>query len=126
MSRAEAAHCESDDNRRTITCLDGQNSPWYFAGSMKIVEVAPRPDFKLFLRFEDGSAGEVDLSSFAGRGVFASWLKEGIFEQVRLTEAGAPEWPGELDLCPDMLYMRLTGKTAEELFPTLRRLPSHA
>jgi hypothetical protein len=58
--------------------------------------------------------------------VFAAWLKPGVFEQVRLTEAGAPEWPGEIDLCPDALYLGLTGKAPEEVFPALRRLPTHA
>jgi hypothetical protein len=93
---------------------------------MKIVEVSPREGLKLFLRYDDGVAGVLDLSSLAGRGVFASWLKPGLFEQVRLTEAGAPEWPGEVDLCPDALYLELSGKAPEEVFPTLHRMPTHA
>ena len=93
---------------------------------MKIVEISPREGLKLFLRYDDGVAGVVDLSSLAGRGVFASWLVPGTFEKVWLSEAGAPEWPGEVDLCPDALYLDLTGKTAEEIFPTLRRMPTHA
>lgn len=93
---------------------------------MRIVEISPQKGFKLFLRYDDGVAGVVDLTSLAGRGVFASWLEPGVFERVRLTEAGAPEWPGEVDLCPDALYLELTGKTAEEVFPTLRRIPIHA
>jgi hypothetical protein len=28
-------------------------------------------------------------------------------------------WPGEVDLCPDALYLDVTGKRAEEIFPTL-------
>jgi len=93
---------------------------------MKIVELSPREGYKLFLRFEDGASGVVDLSAFAGRGVFAAWLEPGVFGQVRLAEAGHPEWPGEIDLCPDSLYMELTGKTPEDVFPKLRNLPSHA
>lgn len=93
---------------------------------MKIVEISPREGLKLFLRYDDGVAGVVDLSSLAGQGVFASWLVPGTFEKVWLGEAGAPEWPGEVDLCPDALYLDLTGKAAEEIFPTLRRIPTHA
>ena len=93
---------------------------------MKIVELSPRENFGLFLRFEDGTAGVVDLSSLAGRGVFTSWRVPGVFEQAKLSAAGVPEWPGELDLCSDSLYLRLTGKSPEELFPNLRRLPAHA
>ena len=93
---------------------------------MKIVEAAPRKDYRIFLLFEDGTAGEVDLSALAGRGVFAAWLEKGIFEQVRVTEMGAVEWPGELDLCPDALYMQLSGRSVEEVFPRFRSLVGHA
>jgi hypothetical protein len=34
------------------------------------VEVRARLGFRLWLRYDDGTAGEVDLSDFAGRGVF--------------------------------------------------------
>ncbi|MCZ7648177.1 MAG: DUF2442 domain-containing protein [Planctomycetota bacterium] len=93
---------------------------------MRIVEVSAQKGFKLFLRYSDGAEGVVDLSALAGQGVFASWLKPGVFEQVRLAESGAPEWPGEIDLCPDALYLELTGKTAEEIFPALRKTSAHA
>jgi hypothetical protein len=93
---------------------------------MKIVEISARENFGLFLRYEDGTQGMVDLSSVAGRGVFAAWMQPGVFQKVRLSEVGAAEWPGELDLCPDSLYMQLTGKKPEEVFPNLRRIPTHA
>ena len=96
------------------------------SGAMKLVELSPRENYGLFLRYEDGIEGVVDLSSLAGRGVFALWLKPGVFEQAKLSDAGVPEWPGELDLCSDSLYMQLTGKSAEEIFPNLRRIPAHA
>lgn len=92
---------------------------------MKIVEAKPLPELHLFLRFEDGVSGEIDLSSFAGRGVFKSWLEPGNFEQVRITDSGAVEWPDEIDLCPDSLYLRMTGKSPEELFPALRDRLAH-
>jgi len=93
---------------------------------MKIVELSPRENYGLFLRYEDGTEGVVDLSSMAGRGVFAAWLLPGVFEQAKLSEFGVPEWPGELDLCSDSLYMQLTGKSAEEIFPNLRKIPAYA
>ena len=93
---------------------------------MKIIEAKPLADFHLFLRFEDGRSGTVDLSIYAGQGVFASWLQPGIFDQVWITEAGALEWPGEIDLCPDSLYLRLTGKSPEDLFPSLHGHLLHA
>jgi len=96
------------------------------SGEMKLVELSPRENYGLFLRYEDGTEGVVDLSSLAGRGVFALWLEPGVFAQAKLSDAGVPEWPGELDLCSDSLYMQLTGKSAEEIFPNLRKIPAHA
>jgi hypothetical protein len=93
---------------------------------MNLIEVIPKENFKLFLQYDDGVSGEVDVSRYAGRGVFASWLTPGFFEQVRLAEGGHPEWPGEIDLCADSLYIQLTGKKPEDVFPTLRQLPAHA
>ncbi len=80
---------------------------------MKIVELAARENYQLFLRYDDRSKGVVNLSALAGRGVFAAWLEPGVFEQVTLSEFGAPEWPGEPDLCTDALYLQLTGKSVQ-------------
>lgn len=68
--------------------------------------------YRVWIRFEDGSEGEVDLSSLAGQGVFRAWLQPGFFEQVFVSEdAGTVTWPGELDLDPYVLYSKVTGKS---------------
>lgn len=90
------------------------------------MELKPKENFHLFLRYDDGQSGVVDLSDYAGRGIFAAWLMPGVFNQVRLANAGHPEWPGRIDLCPDALYLRLNGKSPEEMFPTLKNLPARA
>jgi hypothetical protein len=92
---------------------------------MRIVEVKAEPNFRVFLRFETGESGSVDLSEFAGRGVFAAWLEPGFFDRVAMRD-GTIVWPDDLDLCPDSLYLRLTGKQPEELFPALRLAEAHA
>jgi len=48
-----------------------------------------------------------------------AWDDRSEFAAARITEQGAVEWPGEIDLCGDSLYLRATGKQAEELFPRL-------
>ena len=93
---------------------------------MQITEAKPLENYKLFLRFDDEVSGVVDLSDIAGRGVFEAWSRDGIFEQVRITKLGALEWPGELDLCADALYLKLTGKQPEDIFPALRKRVTHA
>jgi hypothetical protein len=46
---------------------------------MKVIEAKALPEFRLFLRFDDGASGVADLSALAGRGVFSSWLRSGVF-----------------------------------------------
>ncbi len=93
---------------------------------MNIVFVKPTSKFAVEVGFEDGTRGIVDLGDLAGRGVFRAWLEEGVFERVKVTEFGALEWPGELDLCSDAIYLPLTGKSPEEIFPALKRQFAHA
>jgi hypothetical protein len=83
---------------------------------MKITEAKPLPGFRLALQFDNGEGGVIDLTDFVGVGVFAAWEEPGVFERVSITAEGAVEWPGELDMCPDALYLRMTGKRQENVF----------
>ncbi len=93
---------------------------------MKITYAKPVGRFHVFLRFDDGASGTLDLSHFAGRGVFCAWQQEGVFEQLTISPAGALQWPGDLDLCPDSLYLQMAGKSAAEFFPALHESLAHA
>lgn len=86
---------------------------------MKVVEVAPLEGFRLSLHFENGESGIVDLTDLAGRGVMSSWDDRAVFEDVCITDEGAVEWPGEIDICGDSLYLRAMNKQPEQLFPNL-------
>ncbi len=84
------------------------------------------PDFCIWIRYSDGAEGEVDLSHMAGKGIFKAWLEPGVFEKVRVGEHGEIRWTDEMELCPDALYLRLTGKNPEDVFPSLRSTPVDA
>lgn len=49
-----------------------------------------------------------------------------MFERLSISPVGALQWPGDLDLCPDSLYLQLTGKSPAEVFPTLDQTHAHA
>lgn len=83
-------------------------------------EVKPLQGFRIWLRYDDGTEGEVDLSDMAGRGVFQAWNDIPFFNSVRLAGHGAIEWGSHIDICPDAMYLRLTGKSPEDIFPNLR------
>lgn len=86
---------------------------------VELVDVKSKGKYKIQLKYADGIQGIVDLSDFSGRGVFKQWDDADIFDAVQIDESGAVSWNEILELCPDMLYMRLTGKSPEEVFPNL-------
>jgi hypothetical protein len=60
------------------------------------------------------------LSDLAGRGVFKAWYHQEFFKEVRIGLHGEIIWNEDIDLCPDSLYMRLTKKSPEDVFPILK------
>ena len=83
------------------------------------IEVRAGKPYRIWLRYEDGVEGEVDLSHLAGDGVFVAWKDHEFFSAVRLGPGTSIVWGDTLDLCGDALYMKITGMTPEEMFPTL-------
>jgi hypothetical protein len=92
----------------------------------KIIRIKVLPDYRLELTFDDGVNGVVDLSELVGKGVFVFWRDPRAFKQVKIGSFGELVWSDQVDLCPDSLYLKVTGKKPEELFPALRDEPSHA
>ena len=80
-------------------------------------EVEAREGHRLWLRYSDGTAGEVNLSRLAGKGVFAAWNEPGCFEGVHIAPHRAIAWSDELELCADALYLELTGKSFDQIAP---------
>ena len=92
----------------------------------KITGVRVLESYRLELVFADGTRGAVDLSDLVGKGVFALWRDYRAFEQVRIGAFGELAWSDEIDLCPDALYLKVTGKKPEDVFPALRHERAHA
>jgi hypothetical protein len=84
------------------------------------VLVRALPNYCLYLEFSDGVKGEVDLTDLAGEGVFDAWNNQTCFEKVHIGSHREIKWNDEIELCSDSLYLKVTGKTPEELFPKLR------
>lgn len=71
------------------------------------VEVRALEPYRIWMRYDDGTEGEVDLSHLAGRRLFAAWSDPDFFAGVRIEPGGYVAWSEDLDLCPDALYLRL-------------------
>jgi hypothetical protein len=84
-----------------------------------VVEVRVVDEWRLFLRFEDGVEGHVDVADFIPfTGVFAPLKDKHYFARVRVdAESGTVCWPNGADLDPDVLYVRITGEPIQVTDP---------
>lgn len=92
----------------------------------RIAKVEVLSGYRLELEFDDHVTGIVDLSELVGKGVFSVWRDPTVFAQVQVGSAGELVWGEQVDLCPDALYLKVTGKEPEDLFPSLRDHTTHA
>jgi hypothetical protein len=92
----------------------------------KPVDLKPLDNYRLWLKYSNGTEGIVDLSNYVGKGVFSAWSDYNFFQSVKIGPSGELMWGEEIDLCPDSLYLKITGKKPEDLFPSLKRNFSHA
>ncbi|MBN1393812.1 MAG: DUF2442 domain-containing protein [Pirellulales bacterium] len=88
-----------------------------------VVEARSLDGRRLFLKFEDGIEGEVDVAEMIRfEGVFAPLAERDYFLRVRVNpEIGTVYWPNEADLDPDVLCSQVTGKEIPHLTGALAR-----
>lgn len=92
----------------------------------RVSRVRALQGYRLELEFDDGVRGTADLSDLAGKGVFSLWGDGQAFNLVRIGTSGELIWSDKVDLCPDSLYLRVTGKKPQDIFPSLRRPSARA
>ena len=97
----------------------GRHSSIGVVVSPHVVELEVCEPFQIWVRFDDGAAGVVDLSdSAAVGGIFAQWSDEGFWRSAHIAaDSGAVAWGdgSEIDVCPLSLYLDVTGQTFEDL-----------
>ena len=71
-----------------------------------VVEIRAEADYWLFLRFKDGLSGRIRLEPGEFTGVLAPLVDVEFFYRVYIN-AGAPAWPGDIDLAPDALHRQI-------------------
>ena len=80
----------------------------------KVIGVRVLEGYRLFVQFDDGTQGEVDLSDRLFGPVFEPLRDRELFAQVSADEFGAVCWPNGADLAPDALYEKLTSATVSQ------------
>ncbi len=79
-----------------------------------LIEATPLDGYSVHVRFEDGTAADVDLSYLAERGgVFEPLGDPAYFRRLRADrEAGTIVWPSEADIAPETLYAHAQRRAA--------------
>lgn len=73
-----------------------------------------KPNYRLYLEFEDGTKGPIDLSKWVGKGVFEFWNSKKNFISFQITKNKKLQWNENIDMDPDAFYLQLMGKTFDE------------
>ncbi len=65
--------------------------------------------YTIWLRFEDGTEGEIDLSEELHGAIFEPLRDHAYFARLRVNpDTGTVEWPNGADLAPEFLHDRCT------------------
>jgi hypothetical protein len=84
---------------------------------IKISSIKALEKYKIFIQFNDGSEGILDLNHLAKKGVFNSWDNDDNFSKVYVSdESGAITWPGEIDIDTLNAYFIIKNINPEEFF----------
>ena len=77
----------------------------------KVVDVRPLEGYRVFIRFDDGLEGELDLEPFLAPfdGVFAPLRDLVRFREIYVNNHTV-SWPNDLDLAPEVLYSKMSGR----------------
>jgi hypothetical protein len=98
------SHADAQEDRAAeLTPPVRPRAPW------RVAEVEALSGFRLRVRFNDGTAGLVEMADFINSdaaGVFAVLRDEKLFRQAKVN-LGAVTWPDELDLAPDAMHREI-------------------
>ena len=83
---------------------------------IKPTQVKALDGYRIWIEFEDGVRGVIDLSELVGRGVWKAWEDRSLFESVKITPYRAIGWgeSDDLDMCADWAYMRVADLAVDD------------
>jgi hypothetical protein len=81
---------------------------------VRVVSAHPLPGCRLQVMFSDGLAGIFAVEPQRRGGVFLKLLEPSIFNAVTVNaDFGCVEWPGGVDLCPDLMHQAMAGSESQ-------------
>lgn len=77
----------------------------------QVVEVKPLANYRLWVRFLDGTSGTVDLSQELWGPMFEPLTNPDVYDQASVDpELQTVVWPNGADLAPEFLYGAVQGQ----------------
>jgi Protein of unknown function (DUF2442) len=96
---------------------------------ISVTAVEPLDGLQIRATFSDGAVKEIDLSDLLGKGAAFAPIRDSreLFERVRVNpESHTVEWPGEVDLDPEVLYGLFEPASGARLWRRTIRESAHA
>lgn len=78
---------------------------------IEVVEARYLGGYVIWLRFKDGTEGEIDFSDDLKGRIFGPLKDLALFRQFRV-DGGSLEWPNGADICHSVLYKTVLGLAA--------------
>jgi len=71
--------------------------------------------YLIWLKYEDDTEGQVDLSNLTNQPVFEKWVNPEFYNSVHInSETHAIAWDEDIELCPFTLYLKIKGLSFEQ------------
>ena len=95
---------------------------------LKPMSVEARDGYKIWLSFNDGVEGEIDVSDVVDYEWFKPWQDRGVFEDVQISSPLGITWNDDVNMsmCTMSLYAEITGKPFEEVASMMNGHPTDA
>ncbi len=78
---------------------------------VKVVACKALPNYHIWICFDDGLEGEVDLNHLVGKGVFEAWNSIDFFNDVRVDpKSDTVAWGEDIDLDAYVLREKIEAK----------------
>ena len=82
----------------------------------RIISCCANTDYSLWLHFDDGVKGIVNLHDLVGVGIFSAWKDIEVFKKININPIKETvSWEGGINLDSDVLHEYLVSKAQEAM-----------